>query len=141
MHNLPPCSVIACCFSGNINYPDIEKRGGDILVTITADDKHTIHLWRWMNPADKYCKVCVSMCVFKLLSYVCKYVCVCVFSMVCVFVLLSYVCKYVCVFSMVSLCKHTIHLWRWMNPADKYCKVHVLCLCMYLCCCVSYVCE
>ena len=120
MHNLPPCSVIACCFSGNINYPDIEKRGGDILVTITADDKHTIHLWRWMNPADKYCKVCVSMCVFKLLSYV---------------------CKYVCVFSMVSLCKHTIHLWRWMNPADKYCKVHVLCLCMYLCCCVSYVCE
>eukprot|EP00200_Dunaliella_tertiolecta_P007628 CAMPEP_0202381592 /NCGR_PEP_ID=MMETSP1127-20130417/37027_1 /ASSEMBLY_ACC=CAM_ASM_000462 /TAXON_ID=3047 /ORGANISM="Dunaliella tertiolecta, Strain CCMP1320" /LENGTH=1435 /DNA_ID=CAMNT_0048980603 /DNA_START=339 /DNA_END=4646 /DNA_ORIENTATION=+ len=55
-HDISERAVIACCFSGNINHPDPNKKGGDLLVTITADDRHTIHLWQWMKPADKYCK-------------------------------------------------------------------------------------
>lgn len=51
------CRVIACCFSGNITARNPDKQGGDLMVTITADNKHTVHIWRWMKPADKYCKV------------------------------------------------------------------------------------
>lgn len=49
--------VIACCFSGNMTARNPDKQGGDLMVTITADNKHTVHIWRWMKPADKYCKV------------------------------------------------------------------------------------
>ncbi len=52
----PPRSVIAVSFSGNINAPSPDKQGGDLLITITADDKHTIHLWKWMNHANKFYK-------------------------------------------------------------------------------------
>jgi predicted RNA binding protein with dsRBD fold (UPF0201 family) len=45
--------VIAVCFSGNINAAKEDKLGGEILVTVTADDKHTVHVWRWMIPEDK----------------------------------------------------------------------------------------
>ena len=53
--NLCPClfSVIALCFSGNANSNNPDKLGGDILVTVTADDKHSVHVWRWMIPEDK----------------------------------------------------------------------------------------
>eukprot|EP00798_Chlamydomonas_sp_ICE-L_P017096 gene17096-23393_t len=40
--------VIAVAFSGNINGKE-DKKGGEILVTITANDKHTVHVWRWMT--------------------------------------------------------------------------------------------
>ena len=46
-------SVIAVCFSGNVNSAKEEKLGGEILITVTADDKHTVHVWRWMIPDDK----------------------------------------------------------------------------------------
>ncbi len=49
--------MIVVSFSGNINAPTADKQGGDILLTITSDDKHTIHLWKWMNNEDKFCKV------------------------------------------------------------------------------------
>lgn len=45
--------VIALCFSGNANAGSAEKLGGDILVTVTADDKHSVHVWRWMIPDNK----------------------------------------------------------------------------------------
>ncbi len=25
-------------------------------MTITGDDKHTVHVWNWMLPENKYCK-------------------------------------------------------------------------------------
>jgi hypothetical protein len=53
------CSILAVGFSGNINAAKPEKQGGDILVTITGDDRHTVHLWAWMKATDKFCKVCV----------------------------------------------------------------------------------
>lgn len=36
--------IVAACFSGDRS----SGKGGDILVTITGDDKHTIHVWKWM---------------------------------------------------------------------------------------------
>ena len=45
--------MIALCFSGNANSNNPDKLGGDILVTVTADDKHSVHVWRWMIPEDK----------------------------------------------------------------------------------------
>jgi len=49
-------SVIAACFSGNMATLDEGRQGGDLLITVTSDDKHTIHIWRWMNSDDKFCK-------------------------------------------------------------------------------------
>ncbi|GFH16041.1 WD_REPEATS_REGION domain-containing protein [Haematococcus lacustris] len=46
-------SVIAGCFSGNIN----TGHGGDIFVSVTSDDRHTLHIWRWMKGSDPFCKV------------------------------------------------------------------------------------
>lgn len=55
-HELEDRAVIAVGFSGNIQAPDKTKRGGSLLVTITADNKHTVHVWKWMLPEDKFCK-------------------------------------------------------------------------------------
>ncbi|GMH32772.1 hypothetical protein BSKO_00606 [Bryopsis sp. KO-2023] len=49
-------SVIACCFSGNINATTEKGMGGDLLVTVTGDNKHTIHIWRWMTDDNEYVK-------------------------------------------------------------------------------------
>lgn len=49
-------AVIGACFSGNINGTTEAEQGGSILLTITADDRHTVHVWRWMTSADKYVK-------------------------------------------------------------------------------------
>lgn len=49
-------SVISCCFSGNINSETPKGIGGDILVTVTSDNKHTVHIWKWMTHDDKFCK-------------------------------------------------------------------------------------
>lgn len=32
------------------------RKGGDLLVTVTSDNKHTIHVWRWMIGPDKFVK-------------------------------------------------------------------------------------
>lgn len=50
------CSVIACCFSGNTNSKTRQTLGGEILVTVTSENRHTIHIWKWMIPEDKFCK-------------------------------------------------------------------------------------
>ena len=49
------CSVIAVCFSGNV-HGSPEKKGGDVLVTVTADNQHSIHVWLWMTNANVFCK-------------------------------------------------------------------------------------
>ncbi|KAK9820398.1 hypothetical protein WJX72_009942 [[Myrmecia] bisecta] len=41
-------AVIACEFSGG----DQGGEGGEILVTVTCDLRHSIHIWRWMKNAD-----------------------------------------------------------------------------------------
>jgi echinoderm microtubule-associated protein-like 5 len=49
-------SILAVAFSGNQHasfgdgIPD--KRGGQLLITITGDNQHTVHIWRWMIPAE-----------------------------------------------------------------------------------------
>lgn len=49
--------MIALCFSGNVNAPkDSGKTGGDVLVTVTADSKHTVHVWKWMTNENKFCR-------------------------------------------------------------------------------------
>lgn len=32
----------------------LHHQGGDILLTVTSDDKHTIHVWRWLPSTNKY---------------------------------------------------------------------------------------
>lgn len=49
-------SVLAVAFSGN-QYAECEpgaadKRGGELLITLTGDNQHTVHIWRWMVPAE-----------------------------------------------------------------------------------------
>lgn len=46
-------AVLAACFSGNPHAANDAQRGGNILVTVTADAAHTIHVWRWMRGDDK----------------------------------------------------------------------------------------
>lgn len=64
-------SIIAVAFSGNQHAscspgkPD--KRGGELLITISADNHHTVHIWRWMVPAEK-----ASSAQDKLLLSHCK---------------------------------------------------------------------
>ncbi|CAD7702032.1 unnamed protein product [Ostreobium quekettii] len=55
-HGANERSVIACCFSGNANGKSSKSKGGDLLVTVTSDDHHTIHIWSWMNRDNKLCK-------------------------------------------------------------------------------------
>lgn len=55
-HDKDGRGVIALGFSGNINAADEAGQGGDILITVTSDNAHTIHVWRWMNSRDKFCK-------------------------------------------------------------------------------------
>lgn len=49
--------ILAVAFSGNKNashgrgQPD--RRGGELLVTISGDNQHTVHIWRWMIPAER----------------------------------------------------------------------------------------
>lgn len=31
-------------------------QGGDILLSVTSDNQHTIYVWRWMTQQDKFCK-------------------------------------------------------------------------------------
>ncbi|MEW5318145.1 MAG: hypothetical protein WDW38_009391 [Sanguina aurantia] len=52
-HDHADRGVICVGFSGNIN-GSAAKKGGDILITVTCDDKHTIHIWNWMTLDDKY---------------------------------------------------------------------------------------
>ncbi|KAJ9507961.1 hypothetical protein QJQ45_021288 [Haematococcus lacustris] len=63
-------SVIAGCFSGNIN----TGHGGDIFVSVTSDDRHTLHIWRWMKGSDPFCKTHpyqtkISNVSFQVTSY------------------------------------------------------------------------
>jgi hypothetical protein len=64
--------VIGCAFSGN-QHGKVDalqdKRGGELLIAITSDNKHTVHIWRWMiasetvsSPDDK-----VARAFFKAL--------------------------------------------------------------------------
>jgi hypothetical protein len=49
-------SVLAVAFSGNEYAPfegQRDKRGGELLITISGDQQHTVHIWRWMMPAEK----------------------------------------------------------------------------------------
>ena len=63
-------SVIGVAFSGNEHAScspgKADKRGGELLITISADSQHTVHIWRWMVPADKVCsahdKLLLSHC-------------------------------------------------------------------------------
>ncbi|KXZ48848.1 hypothetical protein GPECTOR_25g433 [Gonium pectorale] len=49
-HDRDERGVIALCFSGSQH----EGKGGELLLTVTSDDKHTIHVWRWLPHSDKY---------------------------------------------------------------------------------------
>ncbi|KAG1659723.1 hypothetical protein FOA52_012263 [Chlamydomonas sp. UWO 241] len=55
-HEYDDRAVIAVGFSGNVQASTEEKRGGSLLITITADDKHTVRVWTWMTSEDKFCK-------------------------------------------------------------------------------------
>lgn len=49
--------ILAVAFSGNKNnapcpgQPDC--RGGELLITVSGDNQHTVHIWRWMVPAER----------------------------------------------------------------------------------------
>lgn len=49
--------ILAVAFSGNKHaqhgpgQPD--RRGGELLVTVSGDNQHTVHIWRWMIPAER----------------------------------------------------------------------------------------
>ena len=48
-------SVLALAFSGNQHASHggrVDQRGGELLIMISGDDKHTVHIWRWMVPAE-----------------------------------------------------------------------------------------
>ncbi|GLC70429.1 hypothetical protein PLESTF_000972700 [Pleodorina starrii] len=49
-HDRDERGVIALCFSGDL----IDGKGGDLLLTVTSDDKHSIHVWRWLPHSNKY---------------------------------------------------------------------------------------
>ncbi|GIL75046.1 hypothetical protein Vretifemale_4865, partial [Volvox reticuliferus] len=49
-HDRDERGVIALCFSGDL----LEGKGGDLLLTVTSDDKHSIHVWRWLPHSNKY---------------------------------------------------------------------------------------
>ena len=55
-HHKDDRSVIACAFSGHMDSVEKHKLGGDLLVTVTSDDRHTVHIWRWMTQGNKYIK-------------------------------------------------------------------------------------
>lgn len=47
--------VLACAFSGNqhgrVDAAE-DQRGGELLIAVTGDNKHTVHIWRWMLAAE-----------------------------------------------------------------------------------------
>ena len=48
-------AILAVAFSGNPDgpvTPDQDDRGGELLITISGDNKHTVHIWRWMVLAE-----------------------------------------------------------------------------------------
>ncbi|KAG2496899.1 hypothetical protein HYH03_004906 [Edaphochlamys debaryana] len=49
-HGRDERGVIALCFSGD----QLEGKGGELLLTVTSDDKHTIHVWRWLPHHNKF---------------------------------------------------------------------------------------
>lgn len=49
-------SIIAVCFSGNVNGKGPDEIGGNLLISITSDDKHTVHVWKWMTNSDLFCQ-------------------------------------------------------------------------------------
>eukprot|EP00210_Caulerpa_lentillifera_P000626 g605.t1 len=55
-HRKEERSIIAVSFSGNSNAKDPEEIGGSLLVSITSDDKHTVHIWKWMTNSDFFCQ-------------------------------------------------------------------------------------
>uniref|UniRef100_A0A7R9V2C3 EML-like first beta-propeller domain-containing protein n=1 Tax=Chlamydomonas euryale TaxID=1486919 RepID=A0A7R9V2C3_9CHLO len=55
-HDVEDRAVIAVTFSGNTHAVDDAKKGGSLLVTVTADNKHTVRVWRWMLNENKFCK-------------------------------------------------------------------------------------
>lgn len=55
-HDTRERSIICACFSGDPDAQDPGRVGGDLLITVTSDDKHTIHVWRWMVHENKYFK-------------------------------------------------------------------------------------
>jgi hypothetical protein len=50
-------SIIGVAFSGNqyasCSDGHADRRGGELLVTISGDNQHTVHIWRWMIPAEQ----------------------------------------------------------------------------------------
>ena len=32
------------------------RQGGEILITVASDNRHTIYLWKWMTARDQFCK-------------------------------------------------------------------------------------
>lgn len=63
-HGREDRAVVAACFSGCVAdgadpsdpSASLDTRGGELLVTVTADNKHTIYVWNWMlhqNPLFK----------------------------------------------------------------------------------------
>ncbi|KAG2428966.1 hypothetical protein HXX76_011210 [Chlamydomonas incerta] len=49
-HGRDERGVIALAFSGD----HVDGKGGDLLLTVTSDDRHLIHVWRWMPHSNKY---------------------------------------------------------------------------------------
>lgn len=50
-------SILAVGFSGNRHAAhgpgQSDHRGGELLATISGDNQHTVHIWRWMLPAEQ----------------------------------------------------------------------------------------
>jgi echinoderm microtubule-associated protein-like 5 len=50
-------SILAVAFSGNSDLSSggkagSDERGGELLITLCGDNHHTVHIWRWMLPAE-----------------------------------------------------------------------------------------